>query len=420
MADHWMDTVTIDEQVKNLALSRAENRRPLATRIFHSATEMGVFPASIAHVYSALKKNQIQPMTIPAINLRGMTYDLARSIWQVILDKNAGAVIFELAPSEMTASDQTPEEYAAIILAAACREGYQGPVFLQGDHFHIDSPESIPDIQKLCLKAISAGFYQIDLDAAALTNQHAITSKEVQLPNAKVTATLTNFIRSNQFSGAHITLGGEVGEIGGQNTTIEDLNGFMASFLAELQPGIKGLDKISVQTGTRHGGIVLKDGRLATMPLDLNMAQKLSKTAREDYDIAGLVQHGASTLSMEQLAQLPEAGIIEVHLATQIQNIVFDHPDFPTGLLNQMRTTLMPASHGAEGEKIKSEDNLSDAQRFYHARWSAWGAFKRELWELPDHQKKSIQSSLQEWVIQLFAALRIEGKLPEILTLYNT
>ncbi len=101
---------------------------------------------------------------------------------------------------------------------------------------------------------------------------------------------------------------------------------------------------------------------------------------------------------MQQLSQLAENGIIEVHLATQIQNIVFDHPDFPKDLLAIIKKQLTPTNKGAEGDLVIEEDNQSDFQKFYNARWTAWGTFKQDLWEMPEQNKKEILTSLQEWI----------------------
>jgi len=414
-----MNFEALDIKIKSLAFAEATERKVLASQIVKFTETKGVFPASISKVYSALANQKLPPMTVPAINLRGMTYDLARAIWQVILKSQAGPVIFELAPSEMTASDQTAFEYAAMILAAACREGYQGPVFIQGDHFHIDSSEDIKEIKQICQETVSAGYYHLDIDAATLINADGDSPKAVQKPNAEISALLTSYIRSIQPDGIHITVGAEVGEIGSKNTTPEDLIGFMEVFTSALPSGVSGLDKISIQTGTRHGGIVHADGSLAEMPLDLKLAKELSALARNKFGIAGLVQHGASTLSMEQLSQLAESGIIEVHLATHIQNIVFDHPDFPQDLLSVIKNQLNPTNKGAEGDLLAEEDNQSDLQKFYNARWTAWGTFKQDLWDMPEQNKQLILASLQEWINNLFTALRINGKLPLIESFYK-
>lgn len=414
-----MNAAKLDETARGVAFSSLEGRRELAQNLIREVAEEGVFPASIAGLFSSLGRGDIAPMTVPAFNLRGLTYDLARAIWQVALQKNAGPVIFELAPSEMSSGDQIPEEYAAMVMAAACREGYQGPVFLQGDHFHIDSPAAFAEMEGLCKRAVSAGFYQIDIDTADLIDPAGDSPAVVQAPNANLSARMTRFIRSIQPEGVHITIGAEVGEIGSKNTTLADLSGFMDAYQARLGDEIHGLDKISIQTGTRHGGIVLKDGSLDTMPLDLKLARELSRAAFQNYGISGLVQHGASTLALSQLAQLPDAGIIEVHLATQIQNIIFDHPAFPPDLLRMMKASLAPSNREAEGGASHSIAAENEIQRFYHARWSAWGTFKREIWDMPEQNKKQIQETLQEWVSQLFTALRIDGKLPVVLGMYH-
>ena len=48
-----------------------------------------------------------------------------------------------------------------------------------------------------------------------------------------------------------------------------------------------GISKISVQTGTSHGGVVLPDGSIAAVKLDLVALEALSRSAREDYGLGG-------------------------------------------------------------------------------------------------------------------------------------
>src|SRR5206468_5222165 len=83
-----------------------------------------------------------------------------------------------------------------------------------------------------------------------------------------------------------------------------------------------GLSKISVQTGTSHGGVVLPDGSMADVKLDLDALAALSKVAREEYHTAGAVQHGASTLPENAFHHFPRVGTAEIHLATNFQNIL--------------------------------------------------------------------------------------------------
>ncbi len=53
-------------------------------------------------------------------------------------------------------------------------------------------------------------------------------------------------------------VGGEIGEVGGHNSTEEELRAYLDGFKAKLSKHGKltGLSKISIQTGTSHGGVV--------------------------------------------------------------------------------------------------------------------------------------------------------------------
>ncbi|MHB8133563.1 MAG: class II fructose-bisphosphate aldolase [Anaerolineaceae bacterium] len=405
-----------DLLVRDLALSDPTHRPKLASQIIAQSQEMGVYPAAIGEIYQALGQGTLAPMTIPAFNIRGLTFALARIIWRKVIKLNTGPVIFELAPSETWAGDQTYAEYAAMIFAAACREGYQGPIFLQGDHFAIESTDDVPAILERCQEVISSGFYQIDIDGSHLIVKDPQDLKAFHTPNAKVTSEIIKHLRQQQPDRVHLVLGGEVGEIGGRDTSVNDLDTFKDLINQFLPSEIPGLDKISAQTGTAHGGIVLQNGSTGQMNVDFDLIAQLSAKARE-FGCSGIVQHGASTLTMQDLEKLPMAGVIEVHLATQIQNIVFDHPAFPVDLREKMQKRLVVAAFGAEGEKIENAEALTLAQQFYKARWTAWGSFKHELWDLPESVLTPIEDSFGLWVEDIIKSLRIDNK-KEVLKQY--
>jgi phosphoenolpyruvate-protein kinase (PTS system EI component) len=157
-----------------------------------------------------------------------------------------------------------------------------------------------------------------------------------------------------------------------------------------------------------HGGLIQADGTMGRMPVDLDLAADLGRQARA-LGLTGLVQHGASTLSLADLARLPAANVVEVHLATKVQNIVFDHPAFPADLLERMRERLLLSARGAEGEQVVEIDSSSEAQRFYRARWTAWGLFRTELLALPEAALSPITESFSAWVADIFQVLRAEG-----------
>ena len=151
-------------------------------------------------------------------------------------------------------------------------------------------------LQALIWDAVNSGFFNIDIDSSTLVDLSKPNFKEQQLLNYEVCAKLTQFIRGLEPKGITISVGGEIGEIGHQNSTPEDLHVFMDGLKDKLPKGLVGISKISVQTGTTHGGIVLPDGSIAQISLDFNTLKTLSEIARSKYGLAGAVQHGASTL----------------------------------------------------------------------------------------------------------------------------
>jgi hypothetical protein len=166
----------------------------LAKRIF-VAYEEGVYPSSIHEFYMARGRGEFKGFTVPAINLRSMTYDLARAIFRVAHKNGSGAFVFEIARSEIGYTDQPPIEYASMVLAAAIRESYSGPVFIQGDHFQVNAAKlkENPDkelhgLQTLIGDAISSGFYNIDIDSSTLVDVSKPDLKEQQLLNYEVCA----------------------------------------------------------------------------------------------------------------------------------------------------------------------------------------------------------------------------------------
>lgn len=407
----------LDEMARQLAFAAPAQQQALLAQLRKAALAQGIVPSSISPVYRALAREQLAPLTVPAFNLRGLTYPVARALFRSMATHQAGPVMFELAPSEAREGRQSFTEYAAMVVAAALRENYRGPLFLQGDHFGLyeGSQAEEQQVAGYCREALDAGFGQIDLDASALTSHDpAIPFHQ---PNAQTIARLAQIIRSHP-EGGRCCLGAEVGEIGGANTSPDDLLAFMAELQQWLPPGLLGIEKLSVQTGTTHGGVVNADGSLGPMPLDLTLVGQLAQTVRRQFGLAGVVQHGASTLSVDQLAQLPPLGVIEVHLATGIQNRIFDHPLFPAELTARMQQEMVGVVD-AESGRVHSSDHLSLKQRFYSARWRAWGVYKAALWNLPEDLQNRLAHDLEDWFGQVLMALRVAGTAPALQLLYR-
>ena len=382
-------------------------KKEISKKILGIAYKKGVYLSSIHDLYMARGRGEYDGFTVPAINLRCMTYDLARAIFRVARKNNSGAFIFEIAKSEMGYTAQPPAEYAGVVLAAAIKEGYRGPVFIQADHtqanakkFQEDPDKEIEGLQVVIADAIDAGFYNIDIDSSTLVDLSKPDIKKQQKSNYEVCAKLTQFIRRIEPKSITVSVGGEIGEVGHQNSTPEDLRAFMSGFKERLRKGLVGISKISIQTGTSHGGVVLADGSIAQVKLDFDTLKNVSKIAVDEFGLGGAVQHGASTLPSEMFHKFPEVGTAEVHLATEFQNMIFESKHFPAELKAKIYEWLKVS---AANEKKEGE---TDEQFFYKTRKKALGPFKKEIMSLPQGTRDAIAAEIEARFEFLFMQLK--------------
>lgn len=384
--------------------------------IWEIGQQVGVRTASIHDLYIARGRGETSGYTVPAINVRGLSYDTARAIFRTARRMDAGAFILEIARSEIAYTDQRPAEYVAVMLAAALREGFRGPVFIQGDHFQVnakkyraDASGEVAAVKQLAREAIDAGFYNIDVDTSTLVDLSHGSLEEQQRLNYEVGVELARFVREHEPEGVTISIGGEIGEVGTQNSTVPELRAFMDGFnrvLGEQAPGTAGLSKISVQSGTSHGGVVLADGSIADVALDLGTLEELSRVARDEYGMAGAVQHGASTLPDAAFNNFPRTETAEIHLATNFQNILYDH--LPTELREEIYEWLRVNT----ADERKASD--TDEQFFYKTRKKAIGPFKRALWDLPEEVRATLGQAYDEKFGFLFEQLAVGGTAKDV------
>jgi fructose/tagatose bisphosphate aldolase len=377
--------------------------------IREAAASLGILPASILPLYEARGRGEISGFTVPAINVRMLAYDTARAACTAARRLDVGAVVFEIARSEIGYTDQRPGEYATVVLGAAIREGWQGPVFIQGDHFQTnpkkmeaDPDREIAAIEALIEEAIGAGFYQIDVDTSTLVDLSKPTLQEQQAVNSRLTARFTKFIRAREVGDLSISIGGEIGEVGKANSTPDELRAYMDVYRKELGGG-KGISKVSVQTGSSHGGVVGPDGTVLRVKIDFETLRRISKVAREEYGLAGAVQHGASTLPAEFFGSFPENDCAEIHLATEFQNMVYDHPVLPLPLKRDVERWLFEKF----GDQKKKDE--TDSQFLYKTRKQAVGPFKERFWNLPAGTREAIRETLEKKFAFLFEKLAIGG-----------
>jgi len=383
--------------------------------IWAASQALGCGSASIQELYAARGRGEIAPtaFTVPAINGRAAAYLTARAVFAVARQREVGALVFEIAKSEMAYTDQRPGEYTAVILAAGLREGWAGPIFLQGDHFQFNAtrwradPESeLTGLRDLIREAVAAGFLNVDIDASTLVDLEQATIPEQQRVNAERTADLTRLVRSIQPPGVTISIGGEIGEVGKVNSTESELRAYQAEYRAALGDDadrFPGISKVSIQTGTSHGGVALPDGSIAPVALDFDTLRRLSTVAREEFGLAGCVQHGASTLPEEAFGHFPAVGCAEIHLATGFQNILYDEGGLPADLKAEMMAWCLAK---CADERRRGE---TDEQFLYKTRKKALGPFKAALWAIGPEAEAEIGANLRSRLVLLFERLGVDG-----------
>ncbi len=399
----------VDSLIWTGVFGKGEAREVCRRTIREAARELGILPASILPLYEARGRGEVAGFTVPAVNIRILSYDAARAAFRAARSIDAGALVFEIARSEIGYTDQRPGEYAAVILAAAVREAWTGPVFLQGDHYQTnarkmeESPEKeIAAIQALIDEAIPAGFFQIDIDTSTLVDLSKPTLTEQQAANALYSARLTEYIRSHEPKEMPISIGGEIGEVGKENSTPEEFRAYMNGYRNRIGD-LKGLSKVSVQTGSSHGGVVGPDGTVQRVAIDFSALERISKVAREEYGMAGAVQHGASTLPPELFGKFPDHDCAEIHLATEFQNMVYDHPALPRPLRLAVERWVF------ENMADQKKPGETPSQFLYKNRKQAIGHFKEHFWNLPQGTRDSIAAALEKKFLFLFETLRIAG-----------
>lgn len=397
----------VDEVVYTAVFGEDLARETARWLLWEAGQELGIYAASIHELYMAIGRGDVpHNFTVPAINVRGMNYNTSRAIFRAANKFKVGALLLEIARSEIGYTGQRPAEYVASLLGAAIKEGFRGPLFVQGDHFQVspknyqaDPEKEVTAVKMLMQEAVAAGFYNIDIDTSTLVDLSFETLDEQQRLNYTLCAELTKFARDIEPEGITISLGGEIGEVGQKNSTVAELHAFMQGYRRECGD-LQGISKISVQTGTSHGGVVLPDGTLAQVKVDFNTLRDLSQVARDEYGIGGAVQHGASTLPAEAFNNFPQIGTVEIHLATGFQNMIYDHA--PQAMVDAAYEYVL-TNHKNEWKEGKSEE-----QFLYSTRKKAFGPLKKEWWALPQADQEKIGAVLQEQFEFLFDQLNVK------------
>jgi hypothetical protein len=186
----------------------------------------------------------------------------------------------------------------------------------------------------------------------------------------------------------------------------------MATYSAAQGSGV-GVSKISVNSGTHHGGLVLPDGSLAQINVAFDALAEISRVARKEFGLSGAVQHGASTLPVDVFSRFPQCETVEIHLALGFNNLIFDHPRLPEAVKQEIRSYVF--THHA-GER---KPDQTDAQFVYTTRKKAWAPLKARFWDLPADIEDAIGASLEAMFARMFERLNV-GSTQDLVARFTT
>ena len=342
-----------------------------------------------------------------------MTYDTARAIFRTAIRLDAGAFILEIARSEIAYTDQRPAEYVAVMLAAALREGFRGPVFIQGDHFQVNAQEVRRRPEDRGRRGEGAGARGDRRRLLQHRHRHVDARRPVASRRSTSSSASTTRCASTSSStsaplepkGVTISVGGEIGEVG--TAELARSRSCARSWTASTRtlpaqaPRPAGLSQD--QRADRH----VARRRRARRRLDRRRQarprrrwRRCRKVAREEYGLAGAVQHGASTLPDERVPQLPASTeTAEIHLATNFQNMLYD--TLPPARCATRCTPGCARTRRTSGRPPTPTSSSSTRRaRRRSARSSA-------LWDLDRGERRTLAKTYDEKFTFLFTQLAV-------------
>ena len=246
--------------------------------------------ASIHELYMARARGEYSGFTVPAINLRTQVFDMAaRGLSARPWSWTPGSVIFELARSEQEYTFQRPAEYITSVLAG-CHRGrlarsrlragrplpvqrgqVQGrPRGRHGDPAQGHRQRVVRGLRQHRHRLLDAGGPLVRVRSTSSRRSTTRAPRSSRRSSAR-----------DQDDGLVVSIGGEIGEVGKQNSTPDELRAYLDGYRRELDARAGadaiGLSKVSVQTGTSHGGVPLPGGGVAEVKLDFETLKVLGE-----------------------------------------------------------------------------------------------------------------------------------------------
>ena len=214
-------------------------------------------------------------------------------------------VMYEIAKSEMSYTEFTPESFVNFIVMENERLGnLHVPFSIHADHITVKKPEEVPDVARLIAAEMEAGFTSFAIDASHMENdKNLAATSELAKPIVEM----------------GLNLEVELGEIGAKSgssegfTQPEEAEWFIRELDARgIRPNLLAINNGSIHGtyfGTAHEGIQLeltRDIWEAIQPWSVDIAQ-----------------HGITGTSVDKISSFIQYGIRKGNVGTLWQNISF-------------------------------------------------------------------------------------------------
>jgi hypothetical protein len=258
--------------------------------------------------------------------------------------------IFEQAVGEAIYAAQPPAEYTAAVLAAAYARGHQGPVFMQADHDQVNASAYLEEQRGGNRQAgrhharagrrrlLQHRYRRLDRGRSLAADGAGAAAPQRGADRAFHAIRARHRAQGRHHLARRRDRRGRAREHHARRAA--RVHGGLREELAAKGKALVPVSKISINTGTYHGGKMQPDGKLADVTVDYELLKTISDICRADFNMSGAVQHGASTLPGHQLAKFPGTGAVETHLALGFTNLTFDHPSCRSPSPRRSGTTL--------------------------------------------------------------------------------
>ncbi|HYE35528.1 hypothetical protein [Methylocaldum sp.] len=390
----------IDRLVYNAVFHESEELRYfLQWLIREAAAKLVIYPTSIQGVHEAAVRGAAPAFTTPALSLHALNYDVARACFRAARETAAGTFIFGYTDEVAGYGFQPPAEYATCILAAAIREGHQRAVFLQSDHirigrasYQVSRDDEIGQLKDCLEEAITAGFFNIDIDTSSLADFSRPSFVEQQQPSSRECAELVAFVREIEPEELSINIGAEIKAMGDGNLTADEFRAFMEGFFdcLNIPGGKRDLSKI----------IVLVSGASGEVDVDLELLREIGEIARREYGLGLAVRSGITLIPEALFPQFPGNNISELHLVAPFEDLIFDHEAFSPELKKDIYRWINSEWPG------ERQPGLSDDAFYRATRKRALLPFKQAMWDLPQEQRDRIMADVQAKLVSYFDTLK--------------